>query len=145
MVAAPVEAPKAYVPAKKTPPPPPPAAAAPPPPPPALSPPKPAPGKINRPTAAPKAAAGVAQSATGVAVADNIGPEFEDMKLHRSKLKWILYEIVDGMVVTHSNGTGPFEEFQAQLPPDDCRYGVVDVKFDSRDGRPQNKLAFISW
>jgi cofilin len=33
----------------------------------------------------------------------------------------------------------------AALPADDCRYALYDMDFTTTDGRPANKLVFISW
>jgi cofilin len=45
--------------------------------------------------------------------------------------------------------TGPlastYDDFVAALPADDCRYGLIDLEFESEDGRPTSKLVFISW
>mmetsp|Transcript_53269 Transcript_53269/g.159483 ORF Transcript_53269/g.159483 Transcript_53269/m.159483 type:complete len:111 (-) Transcript_53269:462-794(-) len=41
--------------------------------------------------------------------------------------------------------TKTYEDFVADLPEHDCRYGVVDLDFESDDGRPTSKLVFISW
>lgn len=35
--------------------------------------------------------------------------------------------------------------FISNLPDDDCRYGLVDVEFETPDGRPTDKMVFISW
>ena len=31
------------------------------------------------------------------------------------------------------------------LPENDCRYGLLDLEFESDDGRPTSKLVFITW
>jgi hypothetical protein len=33
----------------------------------------------------------------------------------------------------------------AAMPSDDCRYALYDMDFTTTDGRPANKLVFISW
>jgi cofilin len=85
-------------------------------------------------------------AATGVSVDDSVIAQFNDVKLGRVKAKFIIYKIVDGTIVTDSVGqTESFEEFVNQLPTDDCRYSMYDMNFTTNDGRPGNKLVFISW
>lgn len=36
-------------------------------------------------------------------------------------------------------------EFTAKLPPKEGRYAVYDLAYKTDDGRPQNKLVFITW
>jgi cofilin len=38
-----------------------------------------------------------------------------------------------------------YDDFVADLPEDDCRYGLIDLEFETDDGRPTSKLVFISW
>jgi cofilin len=38
-----------------------------------------------------------------------------------------------------------YEDFMAEMPENDCRYGIIDLEFESDDGRPTSKLVFISW
>ena len=42
------------------------------------------------------------------------------------------------------NGEG-YEEFVSKLPDDEGRYCIVDVPFETADGRTTSKLVFISW
>jgi len=38
-----------------------------------------------------------------------------------------------------------YEDFCEQLPENDCRYGLIDLDFETSDGRETSKLLFISW
>ena len=38
-----------------------------------------------------------------------------------------------------------YEELVEELPELDCRYVLIDLEFESADGRPTSKLVFISW
>merc|ERR1712151_381562 len=38
-----------------------------------------------------------------------------------------------------------YEDFCADLPEDDPRYGLVDLEFETVDGRPTSKLVMITW
>ena len=85
-------------------------------------------------------------AATGVSVSDSVIAQFNDVKLGKIKAKFVIYKIVDGVIVTDSVGqTESFDEFVHMLPPDDCRYVMYDMNFTTNDGRPGNKLVFISW
>jgi cofilin len=68
------------------------------------------------------------------------------MKLNRIKAKFIIYKIDDGKIITEfKSESESFEDFITQLPADDCRYAIYDMKFTTTDGRPGNKLVFIAW
>ena len=85
-------------------------------------------------------------AATGVSVDDSVIAQFNDVKLGRVKAKFIIYKIVDGVIVTDRVGlTETFDQFVQLLPADDCRYSMYDMDFTTTDGRPGNKLVFISW
>ena len=38
-----------------------------------------------------------------------------------------------------------YDDFCEDLPTDDCRYGLIDVEFNTDDGRPTSKLVMIAW
>merc|ERR1711892_905070 len=38
-----------------------------------------------------------------------------------------------------------YDDFVSELPENDCRYGLIDLEFETDDGRPTSKLVFISW
>ncbi len=38
-----------------------------------------------------------------------------------------------------------FDDFVQDLPENDCRYGLIDIEFETADGRPTSKIVFISW
>jgi len=41
--------------------------------------------------------------------------------------------------------TKSYDDFVADLPENDCRYGLIDLEFETDDGRPTSKMVFISW
>ena len=88
-------------------------------------------------------------AATGVKVADEVQGQFNEMKLGRIDTRFILYKIADGKIITDVVGgakaTTTFDDFTAALPPTEGRYGVFDCDYETNDGRPGNKLVFISW
>ena len=38
-----------------------------------------------------------------------------------------------------------YDDFCAELPDDDCRYGVYDLEYELKSGGKRNKLVFVSW
>merc|ERR1711862_265818 len=38
-----------------------------------------------------------------------------------------------------------FEDFVKALPEDQARYALVDIDYQTDDGRPQSKLTFVTW
>mmetsp|Transcript_10398 Transcript_10398/g.7309 ORF Transcript_10398/g.7309 Transcript_10398/m.7309 type:complete len:138 (-) Transcript_10398:56-469(-) len=84
-------------------------------------------------------------AATGVTVSDEVVSQFSDFKLKRMTAKYIIYVIDSGKVNTECLGEGDFEEFVSHLPPNECRYAIIDWSFTTNDGRPASKIAFVSW
>lgn len=91
------------------------------------------------------------RKSTGVVVADDVTFAFNEFKLKKGefKLRYFVYKMSDDKktIVIEKKGdlTKTYEDFVADLPEHDCRYGVVDLDFESDDGRPTSKLVFISW
>merc|ERR1719152_74347 len=50
--------------------------------------------------------------------------------------------VVDAEAPAEGNG---WDEFVKALPEDQPRYALVDVDYETDDGRPQNKLTFVYW
>lgn len=90
-------------------------------------------------------------AATGVSVSDDVVSQFNEMKLGRLKdVKFIIYKIdkidkVDTIVMEQTGSSDDFDTFLPLLPENDCRYAIFDMNFTTNDGRPGNKLVFISW
>ncbi|CAM9391657.1 unnamed protein product [Ectocarpus sp. 6 AP-2014] len=75
---------------------------------------------------------------------------FNAFKLHRAPHdnRYFVYKIENDaeiIVDTFGDKTKTYDDFTACLPPNECRYGVFDLDFTTRDGREANKLIFISW
>ncbi|CAM9933939.1 unnamed protein product [Ectocarpus sp. 8 AP-2014] len=75
---------------------------------------------------------------------------FNAFKLHRAPHdnRYFIYKIENDaeiIVDTFGDKTKTYDDFTACLPPNECRYGVFDLDFTTRDGREANKLIFISW
>jgi cofilin len=64
------------------------------------------------------------------------------------KLRYYTYMIQDKkLIVIDKKGdrSKTYDDFCADLPEDDCRYGLIDLEFSTADGRPTSKLVFITW
>ena len=88
--------------------------------------------------------------ATGVVVDENVSKMFQKFKLKHEdfKLRYFTYLIKDKKVIEIDKQgpiTATYDDFVKDLPENDCRYGVIDLEFESEDGRPTSKLVFISW
>ncbi len=74
---------------------------------------------------------------------------FSQFKLQKApyNLRYIIYEIKDSKIVIEKTGEREktWDDFTADLPATDCRYAVVDVEFETDDGRPTSKIIFLSW
>ena len=63
-------------------------------------------------------------------------------------MKYYVYEIKDKktiVIASKGDASKSYDDFCAELPEDDCRYGLVDLDFKTDDGRPTSKLVFITW
>lgn len=88
--------------------------------------------------------------ATGVVVDDEVASTFQGFKLQSAgfKLRYYVYEIVDKKTIKiekSGDRSKTYEDFCADLPENDCRYGLIDLEFKTDDGRPTSKLVFITW
>lgn len=89
---------------------------------------------------------------TGVTCADDIASTFEDFKLQKGDFKgctYIIYKINDSkdkIIIDAIAEVGKtYDDFVATLPENDCRYAVIDVHFETNDGRETSKLVMMSW
>jgi cofilin len=86
---------------------------------------------------------------TGVVVDDVVATTFQAFKLGQGeKLRYYVYKIENkSKIVIDKKGekAKTFDDFCGELPEDDCRYGLIDIDFETVDGRPTSKLVFITW
>ena len=88
--------------------------------------------------------------ATGVQVSDEVSTAFNKFKLGQEpyKLRYFIYEIKDKKTIViekQGDKSKTYEDFVEELPENDCRYGLIDIEFETDDGRPTSKIVFISW
>jgi len=85
---------------------------------------------------------------SGVAVSDECVTKYQELKLGHS-LKYIIYKLSDDLreiVVDKAAGAeATYEQFQKDLPDNDCRYAVYDFEYIAEDGGPRNKILFVLW
>jgi len=81
---------------------------------------------------------------------------FEDFKLGKSidgkKLRCITFKIENSSTIVPDHkmpktdsSDADWETFTKMLPQDEPRYIVYDLHYETRDGRPQDKIVFIFW
>eukprot|EP00929_Paragymnodinium_shiwhaense_P005022 TRINITY_DN1063_c0_g1_i3.p1 TRINITY_DN1063_c0_g1~~TRINITY_DN1063_c0_g1_i3.p1 ORF type:complete len:143 (+),score=67.70 TRINITY_DN1063_c0_g1_i3:93-521(+) len=87
----------------------------------------------------------------GVKVVDECIDKYNEIKMKKS-LRYVTFMIKDKKeVVVDAEGAKEGEEgngwdaFCKALPEDQPRYALVDVDYETEDGRPQNKLTFVYW
>ena len=69
------------------------------------------------------------------------------MKTRHTK-RFVVYKIEEKKeIVIESEGDKEktYEDFIAAIPTDQPRYAVVDVAYETDDGRPQEKIVFFLW
>uniref|UniRef100_A0A7S0GMG6 ADF-H domain-containing protein n=2 Tax=Sar TaxID=2698737 RepID=A0A7S0GMG6_9STRA len=88
--------------------------------------------------------------ATGVTAHADVTTSFSQFKLQQAPfdIRYFIYTIKDKKtIIVESQGSRDktYEDFMAAFPENDCRYGLIDLDFETVDGRPTSKLVFISW
>jgi len=86
-------------------------------------------------------------SMTGVVADPACKTAFEEMKMKHTK-RFITYKIENQKtIIIDQEGAKEktYADFVKALPENEPRYAVVDVDFETDDGRPQSKIAFIFW
>merc|ERR1712130_1041195 len=85
---------------------------------------------------------------SGVTVDEDIPSKFSDFKLQKAPLRYYVYKIENKKkVVIDKSGerAKTYDDFCKNLPETEPRYGLIDLEFQTNDGRPTSKLVFISW
>ncbi|KNC81177.1 cofilin [Sphaeroforma arctica JP610] len=86
--------------------------------------------------------------ASGVAVSDQVVQIYDAIKLGH-KHKYFIMKISDDNteveVVKTAETTATWDDFIGDLPENDCRYGVFDFDYKTKDGGQRNKLIFVVW
>eukprot|EP00919_Chromeraceae_sp_WS-2016_P075340 GHVR01178234.1.p1 GENE.GHVR01178234.1~~GHVR01178234.1.p1 ORF type:complete len:172 (+),score=35.77 GHVR01178234.1:37-516(+) len=80
-------------------------------------------------------------------VAEDVLKTYKEMKI-RSKYSHLIFKMEgDNKLVIESEGAKEetYADFVGKLPPNECRFAVVDFPFNLPDGRKQSKLVFFLW
>jgi cofilin len=87
-----------------------------------------------------------ANAASGMAVHDDCKLKFQELKAKRS-YRFIVFKIEQQQVVIDKIGepTETYDDFQASLPADECRYAVYDFDFTTSENCQKSKIYFIAW
>eukprot|EP00622_Pseudochattonella_farcimen_P003797 FR739044.1.p1 GENE.FR739044.1~~FR739044.1.p1 ORF type:complete len:140 (+),score=18.60 FR739044.1:78-497(+) len=87
--------------------------------------------------------------ATGIDVPDEVVATFSDFKLKRTSYRVLQFKIEGTAIVaaTHleKGGEDWFDEFLGQLDTTQPRFIFIDYDYETTDGRPADKLVFVSW
>eukprot|EP00420_Gonyaulax_spinifera_P037142 CAMPEP_0197870274 /NCGR_PEP_ID=MMETSP1439-20131203/1022_1 /TAXON_ID=66791 /ORGANISM="Gonyaulax spinifera, Strain CCMP409" /LENGTH=136 /DNA_ID=CAMNT_0043489165 /DNA_START=89 /DNA_END=499 /DNA_ORIENTATION=+ len=84
---------------------------------------------------------------SGVSVSDECVEKYNQIKMKKD-LKFIIFKIENKKeIIVEKTGekTASWDDLVTSLPENEPRYGLVDVEYESADGRPQAKLAFLHW
>eukprot|EP01106_Pelomyxa_sp_JSP_P015248 TRINITY_DN5169_c0_g1_i1.p2 TRINITY_DN5169_c0_g1~~TRINITY_DN5169_c0_g1_i1.p2 ORF type:complete len:153 (-),score=73.88 TRINITY_DN5169_c0_g1_i1:185-604(-) len=84
---------------------------------------------------------------SGVGVNDEVVSAYNELKLsHKSRyiILQLSTDLKQVVVAKRAPTTATWADFIAELPKDDCRYGVFDLEFKSEDG-DRSKLVFVLW
>ena len=84
---------------------------------------------------------------SGVACNDACVDMFNEMKIRHTK-RFITFKIVDKKSIeidAAGEKEKTYDDFLAAMPENEPRYAVVDVQFETDDGRPQDKIVFFLW
>lgn len=89
---------------------------------------------------------GQANAASGMAVHDDCKLRFQELKARRI-YRFITFKIEHQQVVVDKIGepTESYDDFQASLPVDECRYAVYDFDFTTDENCQKSKIFFIAW
>ncbi|KAF1873591.1 hypothetical protein Lal_00027629 [Lupinus albus] len=87
-----------------------------------------------------------ANAASGMAVEDECKLKFQELKAKRSH-RFIVFKIEQQQIVVDKVGdsTQSYDDFQASLPADECRYAVYDFDFVTDENCQKSKIFFIAW
>jgi len=84
---------------------------------------------------------------TGIAIHDDCVNRFNELKLAHS-YRYVLFKMSPDLKHVVLEKTAPssasWEDFERDLPKDDCRYGIFDFEYE-KDGGRREKIVFVVW
>eukprot|EP00927_Polykrikos_kofoidii_P065210 TRINITY_DN609_c0_g1_i1.p1 TRINITY_DN609_c0_g1~~TRINITY_DN609_c0_g1_i1.p1 ORF type:complete len:139 (-),score=31.47 TRINITY_DN609_c0_g1_i1:76-492(-) len=84
---------------------------------------------------------------SGVTVADSVVEKYNEIKMKKT-LRFVTFKIENKKTIVPADEgemDKTWDDFVAVLPEEEPRYCLVEVEYESEDGRPQNKLTFVFW
>jgi len=88
-------------------------------------------------------------SRSGVGLDKDCVETFDNLKLGRDKLKYVIFKLSDDKksIVVEKKGTNAsYDTFLEDLPERDCRYAVYDFEYALSTGEgKRQKLCFYTW
>merc|ERR1719343_1922732 len=89
---------------------------------------------------------------SGVKVADEVKISHDRIKMKKD-IKYVTYKIENKKLIVVDKIGEPGEDgklpdmdaFRETLPAKEPRYALVDIAYETDDGRPQTKLTFVVW
>lgn len=87
-------------------------------------------------------------SRSGVGLAQNCVPTFEELKLGK-RLKYVIYKVSDdkkSIEVEKQSSDADYSSFVDTLPSNECRFAVYDFEYElsAAEGK-RRKICFIAW
>ncbi|KAF3903204.1 Cofilin [Dactylellina cionopaga] len=86
--------------------------------------------------------------ASGIGLNEGCIPTYQNLKLKEDH-RYIIYKLTDNLkeilIDKASAKDSTYDDFVADLPPDNCRYAVYNYPFQRENGEKKNKIIFISW
>jgi len=83
---------------------------------------------------------------TGITVPDETVALFDDFKLKRTSHKFVTFKIEgDEVVPAEKIDDADFDAFLGCLQEDQPRFCILDFQYETTDGRPTDKVVFVSW
>ncbi|KAM7266289.1 hypothetical protein ACFE04_004186 [Oxalis oulophora] len=88
----------------------------------------------------------MANAASGMAVHDACKLKFQELKAKRN-YRFIVFKIEAQQVVVDKLGSPDetYDDFQASLPANECRYAVYDFDFTTNENCQKSKIYFVAW
>jgi len=84
---------------------------------------------------------------SGIAIHDDCVNRFNELKLAHS-YRYLVFkmspDLTNVVLEKTSSASASWEEFESDLPKDDCRYGIFDFEYE-KDGGRRNKIVFVVW
>lgn len=87
------------------------------------------------------------QQSSGVKVESEIPTLYEEFKLKKT-LRYYTYKIEKKKLIkidAIGQIDATYDDFCKEFPEAEPRYGIIDLEFETKDGRPTSKIVFISW